>query len=75
MHGFYWDWAHGPFFGGGILMLIFWLCIIFLVVAILKGVFKGEPKGETALDILKKRYASGDINKEEFELMKKDIET
>ncbi len=29
---------------------------------------------ETPLDILKKRYAGGEINKEEFEKIKKDIE-
>jgi putative membrane protein len=32
-----------------------------------------EAGGETALDILKKRYAKGEISKEEFEQMRKDI--
>ena len=35
--------------------------------------YGGSPEGETALDILKKRYARGEINKDEFEQMKRDI--
>ena len=35
---------------------------------------RGGPGAETPLDILKRRYASGEISKDEFDRMKKDIE-
>jgi len=34
---------------------------------------KGNNNSDSAMDILKKRYASGEITKEEFENIKKDI--
>jgi len=37
------------------------------------GHHKESGDSETALEILKKRYAKGEITKEEFDQMKKDI--
>lgn len=34
-----------------------------------------ETARETSIDILKRRYARGEISKEEFEQMKKDLES
>jgi uncharacterized membrane protein len=73
MHGYFWNWGHGPFWGGGFFMVIFWICIIFLLISILKGVFKGGKPQESALDILKKRYSAGEFTLDEFHQMKKEI--
>lgn len=61
-------------------MFIFWIAVIFFIALIVKWLLqqgrsepKGPAQGESALDILKKRYARGEINKEEFEQKKKDI--
>ncbi len=56
---------------GWIFMILFWLVVILIVVALVKKVGSGEK--ETAEDILKKRYARGEISKDEFERLKKDI--
>jgi putative membrane protein len=68
----YWFGNYGSGMGfGWIFMLLFWAIIIFIVVALVKK--RGSGENETAEDILKKRYARGEISKEEFERLKKDI--
>lgn len=38
-----------------------------------EGSWRGRVATETALDILKQRYARGELTKEEFEVRKRDI--
>jgi len=62
-------------FGGGIFMLLFWGVIIiggfFLVRYLMRQSQTTTRVTEnTALEILKQRYARGEINDEEFEKMK-----
>lgn len=60
---------------------IFWLLLIVLtvvlVVALTKGLLGRErpPRGpqESALEILMKRYAAGEIGRDEFEQKKRDL--
>ncbi len=69
MHGFG-NYCYGMGFGW-IFMILFWVIVIFIVVYLTKKTGSGEK--ETAEEILKKRYARGEISKEEFERLKKDI--
>ena len=74
---------YGTMSGGmGIWMLfgiIFWIVliagIVLLVIWAIQRTVGGEPSrpAESALEILKKRYARGEISKEEFEEKKRDI--
>jgi putative membrane protein len=64
-------------FGGIFMWLIFLALAGFIVYIVMQSRKSGESRGqpnETPLDILKKRYAKGDITKEEFESLKRDIE-
>lgn len=59
--------------------LVLIVLIILAVIAIIKWLRTSKdataPTGtQTSLEILKKRYTKGEISKEEFERMKKDIE-
>ena len=64
---------------GGLLFLAFWgLIIVGLLLLIRRLWDQGRPadgagKGEAPLDILKRRYARGDITKEEFDRIKQDL--
>ncbi len=72
-------WGMGYGFFGGLMMLLFLILLIGAVVLGVRWFMNGgkqevSRKEETPLDILKKRYASGEIDKEEFETMKRDLE-
>jgi putative membrane protein len=79
MFGGNYGWGPGGGMGfgfGGIFMILFWGLIIFGIVYFAQAVVKKSGKseqGDTPLDLLKKRYAKGEINKEEFERIKDDI--
>ncbi|HKJ31963.1 MAG TPA: SHOCT domain-containing protein [Balneolales bacterium] len=63
---------------GGWWMFIWPIIFIAIIVFLFywlnqKNAGQSPFKQENALDILKKRYARGEITKEEFERMKKDL--
>ena len=75
-----WDGMMGNGMGLGMLFgMVFWIIlvvgIVFLVVWVVQKAIGTGPAGpnESALDLLKKRYAKGEITKEEFEEKKRDI--
>ncbi len=69
-------WGNQGFMGG--FMWIFWIAIIVGIIFLVKWMVQqsrpgGQQQGENSLEILKKRYARGEIDKEEFEQKKKDL--
>ncbi|MDP2919682.1 MAG: SHOCT domain-containing protein [Dehalococcoidia bacterium] len=70
----------GGFGWGGLMgigMVVFWGLVIWGIVALVRGVASpgnsGSSSQDSALEILKRRYARGEINKQEYEERKKDL--
>jgi len=60
-------------------MWIFWIVLIVIVVLLLRGVAGGlssspPRRQDTPLEILKARYARGEINDEEFQQRRRELE-
>ena len=73
------NWGHmmGYGYGGGFMWLIVLVLVGVVIYFLLQtSKLKGSDGSttETPLDILKKRYAKGEIDKEEFDRKKKDLE-
>jgi putative membrane protein len=74
MYGYGFSWI------GGVIMMIFWIVIL---VGIIWGAAyfmqnvsqhsSAAVHGETPLELLKRRYAAGEINREQFEEMKRAL--
>ena len=76
MWGYMGDYGWG---GMGLGMLLFGGLLIAGIVMLVKclggsGACKMRERGKSALDMLKERYARGEIEREEFEQMKRDLE-
>ena len=65
----------GMGFGVGF-MWLFWILLIIVIVWIVKAAVGSSTSSEprkSAIDILKERYARGEIDKEEFEQKRNDL--
>ncbi len=61
--------GYGGFGFGWIFMVLFWALVIMGVIYLLKQLFSSSHESvaiESAQDVLKKRYAEGEITKEEY---------
>lgn len=78
MHGFGWDGTH--MLWGGWWMLLFWIGVGVLMIWGLRGLVTGSrPESNshhtpTAREIAERRYARGEISREEFLALVNDLE-
>ena len=71
-----WDWAYGGGFIMGLGMLLVWLVPLGLIIALvvyLNNQSKTTRQSETAIELLEKAYALGEISRNEFLQKKNDI--
>lgn len=68
------------FFGGGWMMIFLWIIIIAVILIAIRVMMKSSTKqsgsqDESPLEILKRRYAEGEITKGEYDKRKKDLKS
>ncbi len=73
-------WGYGMGWFGMIFMALFWVAVIVGIIFLIRWLFlsagakgHGVTSEDSPLEILKRRYARGEINKEEFEQKKRDL--
>lgn len=70
-------WGNGYGMFGGLMMVLFWALVIALIVFAVKWMADNRGTSENRrdpLDILRERFASGEIDEEEFDRRRKVLE-
>jgi putative membrane protein len=62
------------FWGMHLIWWIVWIGLIILIFALPGSFIRRRPKKETPLEILKKKYAAGEISTEEYQERKEVLE-
>jgi putative membrane protein len=76
---YYYDPMNGNGWGWDIFMMFFWLLFLMVIAVVVIRLFRGHDhhgyhNHQTGpIDIAKERYAKGEITKEQFEQLKKDL--
>jgi putative membrane protein len=75
-----WGWGMHPMWGVWglgmtLMMLVFWGVVIAALVLAIRWMARqtAGPRPDAALEILRQRYARGEIDKNEFEARKRDL--
>lgn len=71
-----WGYGNGSDVWGFVFMLLMMALVVIGVIVVVRYLGHGvnnSQKEETALDVLKKRYAKGEIDKKEFAEKRKDL--
>ena len=75
-HGYFYPWHQGLWLGAMVLwMLLFWAVVIgglLWLISVLRP-REGPIRPEDPLETLRRRYASGEITREQFEEMRRDL--
>lgn len=70
----YWREGVGPWIAvGGVLMFLFWAGVVGLAIWAVARLTRHSHKENGALAAARERYARGEIGKEEFDRIKKDL--
>lgn len=78
------NWEWGGILVGGILMLLFWGSVIALGFFVVRALVRSDRnkertdntrKQQTPLDIVKERYARGEITQDEYQRIRNDLES
>lgn len=59
---------------GSVWFVVFWGLVIWAIVSLVNRPERSGPAGaESALDVASKRYASGEISREQFDQIRRDL--